>query len=529
VEAGDLGIACEVLVHALRTGEPEPGILRRVIVAALARGNRGLAQAMVNRLSVSAALVSDWPADAGATYGAVIAGLQPQLTTSPPMRPLEVPAREIARILPRSPRESFQLRPVVHADGFTAPPDEPLYAVAGAELLAIDVHAKGPKKPILFALPVQFLEHVVLCGNTLIVPDLEHLVAVDYRTGQLRWELPGARGRLLDGLGVQSGVLHISAQSDDPNGGAEFLGIEPTSGRVLFTRSLPSDQMKPVPKPTAGQLLVMQGDESGGANLLRLDPVTGATVATVQVAADVLRSQAELRPDGLATRVYPQGLCADLERVYLPIDSTFSGDAPRLLAIGDRGTVAWSWQGLANSRLSMAALRGDRIVIVEGSEDRPGRVSLLQATTGEVLRSSPLGVDIDVLNWQRTWLPNPAPAALMLSDSASPGSHERRLICFGIDDGMPSFLETLGNEDGEIERQPQFGPGFVAFGVRPAQRGMFRLHVRKLSDRTGALPDGQKYQRLVVGATFGMATVGPYTVVSSTDCLLVLGSDEGNK
>lgn len=534
VKAGDLAMAISVLAAAQRGGAVAPGISRRVLVAALVRGNRALAQAMGQHLLAHRDVASDWPEDAGATYGAVVAALQPQFTSTAPLPALTVPSREITRIVPRSPREAFRWQQVVAADGFDRPADAPVFVIAapvpGAELLAIDIHAPGAKKPVLWNLPLQqYPEHLVLCGTTLIVPDLERLVAVDYRSGVVRWELPSGRARSVDSLGVMAGVLHVSITPDDPDGGAEFLGIEPTTGAVLFTRQLPADRMKPMPKAVAGQLLVMQSAGAGGANVLRLDPLSGVAVATVPVDAAVLRREAEVRPDGLATRVYPQGLCADAQHIYLPLDSTFSGDAPQLLAIDDRGKVVWSWQGQADSHLAMAAWRSGRLVVVESSENRPGRVSLLAATDGTVLRSTALGTGVDILNWQRTWLQNPAPAALLLSDTASEAGGERRLVCFAVDEGLPSFLEPLGREDDEVERQPQFGPDFLVFGVRSTQGGSFRLHARKLTDRSGALPDGEKYLRLRVGATHGMAAAGPYTVLSSTSGLLVLGSDEGNK
>jgi outer membrane protein assembly factor BamB len=526
VKAGDLAMACEVLTQAQRTGAMAPGLVRRAIVAALARDNRGLAGALLEHLEPHRATASDWPEDGGRPFGEVIDGLRRGLADAG-APPLQVPGALLAEIKPRTAREVLQLRPVVHASGFPRPENEPLYAIAGAELVAIDVHSKTARKPYLWALPVQFLEHVVLCGTTLVVPDLDRLFAVDYRTGELRWELPSARGRLLDGLGVQSGVLHVSAQYDDPRAGAEFLGIEPLTGSVLFARTLPGERMKPVPKPVDGHLLVMQAEADGGAEVLRLHPLTGATVATIRIDPSVLRSAAELRPDGLSQRVFPQGLCGDSQRIYLPLDSTLSGDAPRLLAIDDGGKVVWNWQGQTGSRLLMAALRGVDLVVVEGSEDAAGRVSLLHAPTGEVQRSTPLGVDVDVLNWQRTWLPNPAPQALLLSDYADAG-RERRLVCFSLDRTVPSFVLPLSAEDGEIERHPQFGPDFVTFGVRPAQRGGFRLHALRLADRSGALPGAEKYLRPTRQATFGMAAVGPYTVVSCTDGLLVFGA-EGDK
>jgi len=364
---------------------------------------------------------------------------------------------------------------------------------------------------------------VVLCGSTLVVPDLGRLVGLDCRTGAVRWELPGGDGRLLDGLGVQAGVLHVSLQSDEQDGGADLLGIEPVGGAVLFTRTLPGGRMRPVPKPVPGGLVAMQAEPDGGAVLQRLDPLTGATLAQSRVAPEVLRQQAELRPDGLATRLYPQAICADGERIYLPLDSTASGDAPRLVAVGDRGEVVWTWRGLPDRRLAMVAQRGDRLVVVESGDERPGRIRLLRALDGTTLRETELGVDLDLLNWQRSQLATPAPRAVLLTDAPGLAGRERRLLCFGVDDEVPSFREPLGSEDVEVERQPVLGPDFLVSGVRSGPRGSFRLQVLRLDDRRGALPDGQRFLPLRAAGTRGMAAFGRYTVIACDRYLLVLG------
>ena len=89
----------------------------------------------------------------------------------------------------------------------------------------------------------------------------------------------------------------------------------------------------------------------------------------------------------------------------------------------------------------------------------------------------------------------------------------------------------LGNEDGQVEQQPQFGADFVTFGVRPTQpNAPFRLYCLHLGDRTGALADGNRFQRLnYLGRTNGLGACGPYTVVSGSQALLVLGTNQGNR
>lgn len=523
VERGDLGIACDVLAQELARGTLDPRVLRRVLVAAERRGNRGLALAMADELDAFAAQVSDWAADDGATFGEVAVRARAALSGEKADSRLGLPLNEIARIRPRTPRESFRPVPVIHGQDFTTPADAPLYAVAGADLLAIDLHQEGDFKPILFSLPVQFLEHVVLCGDTLIVPDLERVFAIDYRTGATRWEMPETEGNLLDGLGVQDGIFHLSAQPSTGEGPARFFGVEPLSGRVVFSRTLPGERMRPVPKPIDGQLLVMRADDGRKTSLMRLDPLSGRTIADIELTESLPRTE------GLATRIYPQGLCGDLERIYLPIDSTFSGDAPQLFAIAADGGVAWKWRGRSNRRLLMAALRGDRLVVVEGADEKTGQATILRAADGQVIQAVPLGHEIDVLNWQRSWLPNPAPAALLLSDLASPSGGERRFYCIGIADGIPSFVEAMSSQHGEIERQPQVGDGFVTYGVRANRRGQFRLYALDLATRRGALPGGQKYRSLRIDPTYAMTAVGPYTVLCCAEYLVVLGPDDRNR
>ncbi|MCA8949854.1 MAG: PQQ-binding-like beta-propeller repeat protein [Planctomycetes bacterium] len=523
VARGELGVACDVLAQELLRGKRDPRVLRRVLVAARVRGNLGLARAVATALAPHGDEVSDWPADGGRSYRAVLAELAAELDPTPPPNRLGLPLHEVTRIRPRSAKESFRLMPTIQADGFTVPADTPLFAVAGPDLLAIDVHAAGTDKPILFALPTQFLDHVVLCGDTLVVPDLDRVLAVDYRSGQLRWQLDGTSGKILDGLGVQDGVFHLSIQPGSADGPARFVGIEPLSGRTLFSRPLPGERMRSVPKPIPGQLLAMQADDDQPPSILRLDPFTGATLAEITLSPEVPRTE------GITTRIYPQALCGDAERVYLPIDSTFSGDAPQLFAVGDDGAIAWKWRGQTNRHLLMAALRGEKIVIVEGGEEQDGSVSLLRARDGEVEQRIALGHDIDVLNWQRTFLANPAPPALLLSDLASNESRERRIYCLGIEPGVPSFVEALSAEHDEIERQPQLGDGFLTFGVRPNGRGPFRLYCIDLATRDGRLPGGQKYRSLRIDPTYALSAIGSYTVLCCAEYLVVLGPEDENR
>jgi outer membrane protein assembly factor BamB len=534
VAGGDLAAACRVFGAAVRSGELPPRLLRAVQVAALQRGNRALAAALGHRLAPHGDQPSTWPADLGRRHREVQAELAPQLATPAAPAALSVPRAELGRVLPRSAREVLHLRPVLHPAGFRQPADEPLYVFGLGELLAVDVHAPGARKPILFTWPVQLVEHFVVCGDLLLVPDLERLVALDYRTGQLRWELPNPTGATFDSLGVQHGVLHVTAQGLGAEAGAELYGIEPLTGVVLFTLRLPGEPMKPVPKATGSHLVLMQGDGQG-ARLCRIDPLSGTatTPAAIDPAATAGGNpqgnppQLGGRLDGLAARVFPIGLCADAERCYLPLDGQGGGQPPELVALDDRGKVVWRWRGRPKCQFAMVGRRGDRIAVVETGEGSPGRFVLLRAQDGGELQQTPLGHELRVLNWQRTWVDNPAPAALLVGDAPAPGSRERRLVCLGVDAGVPSFVEPLAADDSELERQPLFGPDFLLFGARPAQRGSFRLHAIHLGDRSGAFPGGLRFRSLRANAPQGMAAVGPFTAIACADGILICGDETG--
>src|SRR5690606_29440017 len=144
------------------------------------------------------------------------------------------------------------------------------------------------------------------------------------------------------------------------------------------------------------------------------------------------------------------------------------------------------------------------------SDEQPGELAVLAATTGEVVVRHELGVDAAVLNWQRSWLDVPLPRWLCLADRAGRRGEERRLWCLSTSGAPGGFQLPIGADDVALERAPLFGDDFVTFGVRPEQRGPFRLHSLRLSDRSGALSAGRKSQHLQIGATFGVAQHGSY-------------------
>lgn len=530
VRAGDLAVACSVLAQGLATGHVTPGVARRVMVAAVQAGNHGLAQAMADRLRLHADQASDWPDDAGRTFGQVLADPaalpKEPATVAPPQPPLA------DQYLLKPTSDQLQtLLPLLPARGFASRADTPLYVQVPAEreLRAIDLAREGDDKPVLFRVPIQYLEHAIVCGDVLVVPDMDRLFAVDYRTGAPRWELPNPRGRYLDSLGLMQGVLHVSSQPRAADGDGEFLGIEPRSGAVLFKVPLPPTSLKP--KAIDDCFLMMSVAADGSLTLTTLDPVSGTSRRTVTVAASTLQDHVQLQADSLSTRLFPQSLSSDGERIFLPVDSAASGDAPRLLAIGADGKLAWHWRGNPNGQLIAAARAGTNVVLVEGAERRETRLVLLRASDGTPIREVNVGHDAVVLNWERSWLANPAPATLAIESFADADRSARQLVCADLADAGATFALPLNREDGEVAPTPQFGDDFVAFATCAGKgAGTTKLWVLSRRDRSGLLPGGRKHRPIAnVKGVDLMTNLAGRVVVAGADGILMLGPNRDNR
>lgn len=513
---GDLAVVCAVLAESLPALAVPPGIARRVMVAASRAGNAPLAAAMAAQLHPHAALPSEWPDDRGVPLREILAAAP--VAAAPPLTPLAVPGDELARLRPRSAREFFSLLPVHEAPGFAAPLDRPVYMRSGSDLLAIDLQAPGADKPVLFALPSDYLEHLVLCGTTLIVPDMEHLRAVDYRTGNLQWELPNPRRRLLESLGVSSGVLHVTAIANAPEAGTECLGVEPLSGRLLW-----SIRTGLKPKSVGHALLHVAIAPDGAASIQEIDPVLGSLRRTTPITGTELEAALALAPDSLSTRLYAQSVASDGQFLLLPADQA---GVPRLFAVDAAGRVAWQWRGRPGGQLAMVAVRGDRCVVVEMHERQPGNLQVLRLRDGSALRDAVVGYRATILNWERSPVANPAPAIVLLESFADADQGQRQLVCVAVDDDGPAFALALGSGDGEILQTPQLGDDFVAFVTRPAKgQRESRLHVVSLHDRSGRLPDGRRHRVLTMpGTTDTVSRLGPNLLVAGSQALLLLGT-----
>jgi outer membrane protein assembly factor BamB len=521
VARGDLGVAVQMMGRALAAGDVPPGMLRRVQVAARQRGNFALAAAMAAHLLPHADTPSDYEPDQGTTYGRLPV---PESAASPAQPGLTVPLTQV-RLLPlRAQREYVRLVPVITSNGFSTPPAQvPLYAQAGADLVAYDTTTAGPP---LFARPTEFLEHLLLCGPVLVVPDTHTVTGIDHRTGELLWQHGANRTAQFEGLGVTRGLLHVVESPGTREGYSSLLAIEPLTGAIAWSRPLADDEMKP--KATAHDLLLLtaRGEQSA---VLRIDAATGAVRHRVPLAAGAAHGTNRFTSDSLATRLYPPNMSADDERLYVPLDSLRPGSTPQVLAFDHRGALVWRFEGGSGTSLLMAQRHADQFVVCEASEQRPARLVVLDARTGQPRREAELGAEAAVLNWERSSLDNPAPPILVIDALVARRSQQRQVVFVGVADERAGFAVPLGAEDGDTERTPQFGPTFVTFVTRPRDRqGVVRIYAIDLETRAGAFPNGQKYRMLgQATAPHGMGAIGPYTVLATSLGLLLL--DDGQR
>ncbi|HET6162675.1 MAG TPA: hypothetical protein VFG37_03355, partial [Planctomycetota bacterium] len=298
-------------------------------------------------------------------------------------------------------------------------------------------------------------------------------------------------------------------------------------GKLLFRRELDSRRFPTQPKGSSDQLLLLEAEPGKVPVVHRLDALTGMPVAAVALQE---LEKLSVRPEALgSSRNWMQLAAADAERLYLPVDGPQTNGAPCIGAFDDAGKLVWNWTGSRGRRFVMAGLRGERLCVVEsgarGSDKAGGKIAVLRASDGAVLRELDLGDQVQLpLNWHRSWLPEPAPPLLLLTDRTADRAQTRRLIAMALDDELPSFQQALAPEDGEGINTPVLGPGFLAFAVKPAQgRGPVRLYAVQLADRRGAFADGRKQQVLPCSPPYEMTAAGPYTVISAADGLILLG------
>lgn len=525
VQQGNLTVALEMLTGSMQARSETAGLLRRAMLACANAGNRALAAALGRRiLARHAGESSDWPADGGASLGQVVSaeiGALEARTTAPALTP---PAGIVGAIRARNLQASFVLPALEHAQGFPDVEDEPLYARYDEYLLAYDVSQRGAVPPLLFRRQIRYVEGLVRCGRVLVVVDTSEVAGIDHRTGETVWQLSGESGEDYYLLGVQQGLLHVWARTGGADSDAALLGIEPLRGALVFRR--PANGMVSAPKALAdGNLVQATMAADGTLSLEVVCALSGATLRRVPLDRAMLAKLGINVGQLLGSGLFPQGMDHDGTRSWLAIEGSLAEGSPRVLCLDAAGGLAWQWTGTEGRRLQVAARRDGRIVVVESGQRSGGRTLVLDAATGSVLRERALGESVQVLNWSWSLQARPAPVSLVIADR----DPQRRLTCMPVADGAPGAEFPLGAEDGEPLQSAVLDGDLLVAGFRSAGRGPTRVHAFRLSDRSGALPDGRASIALPTPAPTGLRAHGPYTVVAANDGITILGAAGNNR
>lgn len=529
VRGGDLGTAIDVYARARREGTPAPTLLRRVAEAAQKRGNFALARGWFEALK-QAPGASDWADDAGATFAAVAEARLAALLAEPARPGPALPADVVGELPNPSPPAPMRLVPSVASPGFVAAADTPLFLGVDDQIRAIDIADSA--RPTLWSHKSGGVERLLVCGRIVVVPTLERIEALDARTGLETWTYERADALLIS-HGVVEGVLLVTERRDDESLGV--TGVEPLTGRVLFSRELPTAEFAPQPRPTGVDLLALQIAGADAPRILRLDPRTGETTASIALGESV-QTASMTQPEVLRSPLMLQRFFGDRERVYVPIDGALRADgSPCVLALAADGSIAWKWTGQPGQGLAMEGLSGDRIAVVaSGAPPRNGRAAVeaealvLEARTGNVLRRIQLGAELQVLNWRRLRNDSPSPARLLLSD-LDRESGDRRIVCLPVADGLEPFSVPACSATEDVVRSPWCSDELLVFATHSRRStGPVRLRAIRLSDRSNALPGGRNTLAVAVAprSSHELGTALAYTVLVTDSRAFVFGGGE---
>ncbi|MCC6671792.1 MAG: PQQ-binding-like beta-propeller repeat protein [Planctomycetes bacterium] len=515
------------MLDALRDGGVDaPGVLRRSMAAAERLGNPALARALAARLlRTHGKLPSDYAPDQGSTFDAVV---RLPARPAPAVAAPEIPASVLATLPGGRGESSLQILDVVIAAGFAPPPHPPLLVlVEGERLLAFDPSRREQAfaRPLFAITPYSLAEQLppLLCGDTLVLPEIERIRALAVQDGHERWRFDAPEGLVLGVLGVVQGVVQVLGEPRDRSDGRTLFGLEPLSGRLLYRRSLPGSDEAGVPFPGADQLWMLDvpiGDTT--LAIQSLDPLTGAVSARMQVAGEVLDAL------GLRRGAPLRGRLGELQRhsfatpasFLLVVDAQDQDEAPQIVALDPAGQARWQWSGVRGGSLRMAAPHQERVVVVEAAGNVGGRLVVLDQKDGTMRLEQPLRSQSRVLNWQRSSQRNPAPDTILIADYAP----RLRVTCFSLDGSVPSFqLEVGSNGDLAIDA-PLLAREWLAVPVRSRGERLF-LHVLDLKTRQNVLPGTSGPWRRQLRPPLAMRSVGNLVALQSADGIELLGGN----
>lgn len=524
VRNGDLATAAEAFARALREGAVGGGMLRRMTEAARVAGNLPLARAFANRLLRSHAdEISDFHIDGGQRMrDAISLPKLPELTK--PLR-LKTP-RSVIATLNTSVWDGIPIRicDIKVEPTFGQRSDLPCYvSTQGRELRAYDT-SKGASmfdEP-LFSVPYQYLsetDQLLLCDETLLLPELSRVKAIHYQTGEHLWAFEESDDRMIISLGIQEGVLHLFSEMRNAGDGGRLIGIEPITGTVLFRRIFPIDRESIPPTSSHGGLWVLdESSDHDHASIEHIDPLTGFGIRHTPLKADLLR---QLKIDAARLQPLLHRMYADEKRVYIPIDG-LNEERPRVAAINHEGETLWIWSGEHGRALEMVASTDKQTIIIE-SGNEGSQALVLDSRVGSVISHRKLGRYARALNWSRAWgRQTPCPETLLIVHIRH--SLEFNIDCISLDGKSPSFSHPLSGDFEHVEDHPIFGEDFLALPVRRPQGAGVLMFVLDLKTRESLL--SSRAHRLQLEAPYRMRKCGSHIALESAQKLLIFGEND---
>ncbi len=534
----DLRTACEMFQRQTERQAPSAGLYRRLMLTAQVAENPALAKALGQRLLTEfGQTISNYPADGKARMQDLIAEEQP-IEIEPAMAQ-QLPQRELGKPLLISENNRVQVLTTRYQSGEARPSRQPVYATISKNrrLIAIDLSSPDTWGTTLFSLEALLLSTqapLLICGEQLIFEEVNNstgqtrICAVHYRSGDLIWKHAANGRQKLKVLGAENGVILVYAQPVKVGGSEQIIGLESTTGTMLYRYNLQSSPSAGQPLAALGDLWVLhwkdEAEAESALRIQRIDGLTGQLRQTIPLPASLQDSMQLHSPprNGNTLHHLQENLLINKDRIILSLRSPATNSKPVIAALDHQGKQIWLWSNTANSSLPMVALHQESLVIVSHGDRGAGsaRLTILNLANGtEKKKSADLNRE-HILNWNENQMGTPAPDRLLITQGA------QSLTCYSLNGQTPSFKYDLNEPSGAVISQPVFGPDFLAIPIHKRTHKQIVLHVIRLSDQRGALENGKTRRILPIGPDhFQMMAHPPYTICRTTEGIVVLGTD----
>lgn len=524
LERKDGGTALGIFGQTLRAGRSDARHLRRAILAAHQLANAPLEARLVQHaLEAWRGKPTGFPADAGKPIDAVVsAPALPKTESVLASRPGAIVARLSA---PGAGLYRMRLVDVLDVDGFLAQKDRVLLVLTGGEKLGCYDLALGAKCfdaarfETAFA-PTTERPTVWRFGERVLLVESQRVRAIELKDGSEVWSYEAQEHRTFRCIGIQSGLAQIWSEAQDIEDGGHLIGLEVQSGAVLTRLVYENARPSTMPLLVGREVLALDLD-TDGVLVLRHDDLTGAKLGEVRPARAIQdqlgfkdAAMARARVEDLARRWF-----ADEGAIFLLSPRITANEIPRVFACDASGAELWSWSGAAGRTIDRAGLREGRVVIVEGSGNRGGKVTLVTRSDFKVESEQQLGGRVQFLGWPA---PQRTPQVLYVTDTVP----KLRLLCIPLDAGLgfKPFVHDLGRGASEVWQDPVLGDGCLLLPLRSTNsRGLNLVALDLRNERNDLLGDFGSQAAKSLQPPFQLGGAGAYIALLSDREVTLLG------